>query len=80
MQTIWMLMAMYEGAPIVSVERVRNDFFGGMARRSFLEKVESGEIPCRSFASERRRRPRRGSISTISPPTSTPARRLRDMN
>ncbi|MEC9432685.1 MAG: pyocin activator PrtN family protein [Pseudomonadota bacterium] len=45
MKTIMMLFARYEGQPQIPLDRVREDFFGGMTREVFKKKVESGEVP-----------------------------------
>lgn len=45
MKTIMMLFAQYEGRAQVSIDAVRADYFGGLARETFKSKLESGEIP-----------------------------------
>lgn len=45
MNTLWLLTAKYEGNPLVPVDALRVDYFGGMSRDVFLRKLESGEIP-----------------------------------
>lgn len=45
MQTIWMLMAKYEGMPSIPLDTVRKDFFEGMSQQLFINKIKSGEIP-----------------------------------
>lgn len=45
MKTIMMLMARYDGRAMVGVDVVREDYFEGMARETFVNKIESGEIP-----------------------------------
>lgn len=44
MNTAFMLMAKYEGLPVIPLDQVREDFFGGMSKPVFMNKVESGEI------------------------------------
>ncbi len=44
MKTIFMLLARYDGKPLVSVDTVLEDFFGGMSKKVFIRKIESGEI------------------------------------
>ena len=44
MQTIFLLMARYAGAPIIPVPTVCRDFFPHLAPEKFLRKVTSGEI------------------------------------
>ncbi|WP_323779077.1 pyocin activator PrtN family protein [Leisingera sp.] len=45
MNTIWLLAGRYDGLPTVPLDKVREDFFGGMTKPVFTKKVESGEIP-----------------------------------
>ncbi len=44
MKTMFLLMARYEARPLLSIDLVRQDFFDGMSRKVFLNKIESGEI------------------------------------
>lgn len=43
MNTIWMLMAQYEGKPIIPVDVVAKDFFD-LDTRTFLRKADDGKI------------------------------------
>lgn len=45
MNTLFMLMARYDGAPMVPAERVRADFFDSMTLPVFLRKAQAGDIP-----------------------------------
>lgn len=45
MKTAFMLMARYDGLPIIPLDMIREDYFGGMNKSVFMGKVESGEIP-----------------------------------
>lgn len=49
MTTLWLLMAQYEGAAVVPIERVAADHFGVKVKEGglprFLRKLDSGEIP-----------------------------------
>jgi len=44
MKTMFLLMARYEARPLLPIDLVRQDFFDGMSRKVFLNKIESGEI------------------------------------
>jgi hypothetical protein len=44
MNTIFLLMARYEGLPVISVETVCRDFFHHLTPEKFLRKVLAGEI------------------------------------
>jgi Pyocin activator protein PrtN len=43
-QTIFLLMARYQGAPIIPVSTVCRDFFPHLGPEKFLRKVLAGEI------------------------------------
>jgi hypothetical protein len=45
MNTIFLLMARYEGLPIIPVETVCRDFFRHLTEEKFLRKTLTGEIP-----------------------------------
>jgi hypothetical protein len=44
MNTLFLLMAQYEGAAIVPVKAVCRDYFSHLSVDTFLRKVSSGEI------------------------------------
>ena len=44
MNTVMMLMARYDGAPILPVEIICKDFFPHLTREKFLRKVSDGAI------------------------------------
>lgn len=44
MNTVFLLMAQYDGLPVVPAERVVADYFSHLDRRKFLRKVHAGEI------------------------------------
>lgn len=44
MNTIWLLMARYEGLAVVPVEKVCADFFAPLTLDQFLRKTQAGEI------------------------------------
>ena len=44
MNTIFLLMARYEGLPVISVETVCRDFFHHLTPEKFLRKALAGEI------------------------------------
>jgi hypothetical protein len=44
MNTIFLLMARYEGLPVISVETVCRDFFHHLTPEKFLRKVLAGAI------------------------------------
>lgn len=45
MNTLWLLVAQYEGQAAIPLDRIRVDYFQGMSKPVFTQKVESGEIP-----------------------------------
>ncbi|MEC8197264.1 MAG: pyocin activator PrtN family protein [Pseudomonadota bacterium] len=45
MDTVFMLMAKYKASPTIPLDKVREDFFAGMSKTVFKDKIESGEIP-----------------------------------
>lgn len=45
MDTIWMLMARYQGQPIIPVDRVVADFFPHLTPIKFLRKIGDGKLP-----------------------------------
>ncbi|MFO1208727.1 MAG: pyocin activator PrtN family protein [Amaricoccus sp.] len=47
MNTLWLLLARYEGEAVVSAEKIAADLFevGREGYRGWLRKVETGEIP-----------------------------------
>ena len=45
MKTIYLLMARYEGLTLIPVDRIIMDYFPDMARKTVLQKIESGEVP-----------------------------------
>jgi len=56
MNTIWLLMARYEGLAVIPVERVVADFFAPLTVPKFIEKAQSGSIALpvvRMYGSER---------------------------
>ena len=44
MKTLFLLMAQYDGRPIIPVDTVRADYFGHLSLDKFLRKTASGEI------------------------------------
>lgn len=44
MKTVFGLMALYDGLPVIPVERVCADFFAPLTVAKFIEKTMSGEI------------------------------------
>lgn len=44
MNTLWMLLGMYEGRPFITAEEVSRDFFQHLTPRKFVHKVDAGEI------------------------------------
>lgn len=44
MKTIYFLLARYEGLAAVPIDRVIEDYFPAMARKTVLQKIDSGEI------------------------------------
>jgi hypothetical protein len=44
MNTTFLLMAQYNGAAVIPVDRVCADYFGGMTVDKFLRKAMAGEI------------------------------------
>jgi hypothetical protein len=42
--TVFLLMAQYNGAAVIPLDDVLRDYFGGQSRVEFLAKVERGEI------------------------------------
>lgn len=44
MKTLFLLMAQYEGRPIVSVDVLCQDFFSHLTPEKFLRKVAAGDI------------------------------------
>lgn len=44
MQTIFLLMARYEGLPIIPVETVCRDFFSHLTPEKFVRKIGAGEL------------------------------------
>ncbi|MCW2284945.1 hypothetical protein M2323_002928 [Rhodoblastus acidophilus] len=44
MKTAWMLLARYDGLPIIPVEKVCADFFTHLEPVKFVQKVDRGEI------------------------------------
>ena len=56
MKTTFLLMAQYDGLPVIPVERVCKDFFAPLRLEQFMRKTQSGEIPLpivRMYGSER---------------------------
>jgi hypothetical protein len=56
MKTTFLLMAQYDGLPVIPVERVCKDFFAPLTLEKFLRKTQSGEIALpivRMYGSER---------------------------
>jgi hypothetical protein len=56
MNTIWLLMARYEGLAVIPVETVCADYFAGLTVDKFLRKTTAGDIALpvvRMFNSER---------------------------
>jgi hypothetical protein len=45
MNTLFLLMARYNGLPIIPVDVVCTDFFSHLTTEKFLRKVLAGEIP-----------------------------------
>lgn len=45
MNTAFMLLALYDGKPVIPVADVCRDFFGGLTPEKFLRKTVSGDIP-----------------------------------
>lgn len=45
MNTAFLLMAQYDGAAIIPVERVRMDYFAHLNDREFIRKLSRGDIP-----------------------------------
>lgn len=44
METLWMLMGQYESQPVIPVDVVARNHFGGLSRQVFLRKVDDGSI------------------------------------
>lgn len=44
MNTVFLLMARYEGRPIIPAEDVCRDFFGHLDTAKFIRKVDAGDI------------------------------------
>ncbi|MEP1767797.1 MAG: pyocin activator PrtN family protein [Sulfitobacter sp.] len=44
MDTIWMLMARYEGLPIIPIETVRKDYFSHLTLPKLLRKIANTDI------------------------------------
>jgi hypothetical protein len=44
MNTAWLLIARYDGLPIIPVDLVCKDFFAPMTLVKFIDKVNHGEI------------------------------------
>lgn len=44
MKTLWMLIARYEGLPVVPVDLVARDFFSHLDVPKFVRKVNEGQI------------------------------------
>lgn len=44
MRTVFLLMARYEGTPIIPAEEVCRDFFAHLDTPKFIRKVDAGEI------------------------------------
>lgn len=44
MKTIFLLMSQYNAA-MISIDTIREDYFGGMNARTFAQHIESGAIP-----------------------------------
>lgn len=45
MKTLFLLMARYDGLPIVPAKRVCEDYFPHLSLQKFLRKVHDGQIP-----------------------------------
>lgn len=45
MKTIWLLMAKYEGQPMIPLDTVIADYLPDISRKTARQKIESGEIP-----------------------------------
>ena len=45
MNTLWMLMGLFGGKPVVPVEDVRRNFFAAYEATTFLRKLAAGDIP-----------------------------------
>lgn len=44
MKTLFLLMAQYDGRPVIPLETVRADYFAHLSMDKFLRKTASGEI------------------------------------
>lgn len=44
MNTTFLLMARYEGLPVIPADRVCADFFSPLTPKKFIEKIRAGEI------------------------------------
>ena len=44
MTTIWMLLGMYGGRPIITASEIARDFFQHLSAEKFIRKVDAGEI------------------------------------
>ena len=45
MNTTFLLMAKYEGTPIIPAQRVCDDFFPHLTLVKFLRKIKDGQLP-----------------------------------
>ena len=45
MKTAFLLAAQYNGAPLIDINRVRQDYFSELANSTFIRKLEDGSIP-----------------------------------
>lgn len=45
MNTAFLLMAQYDGAAVIPVEKVRKDYFPHLNDREFIRKLSRAEIP-----------------------------------
>jgi hypothetical protein len=44
MKTVFLLMARYEGLPVIPLDTVCRDFFSHLTPTKFVEKVRAGEL------------------------------------
>jgi len=45
MNTAFMLMAKYDGNPLIDIEDVRRDFFSELSLATFVRRLDSRDIP-----------------------------------
>lgn len=48
MNTIFMLMAQYDGKPLIDIDDVRRDYFSELSLPTFIRRLDDGDIqlPC----------------------------------